>query len=147
MTSRPRIVLLVDDEPEILSTLASALTRHVAGVTVLRAPTARAALDVLSRQPVDLIVSDFRMPDMDGLELLTRVRETSPRVIRTMMTAYAEDRLAVNAVNEAGVAHFFTKPFRVTDAVAAITELLAKQAAEDAARLEVARAFATLTRA
>ncbi|NIQ03497.1 MAG: response regulator, partial [Nitrospinaceae bacterium] len=57
-----------------------------------------------------VVVSDMRMPDMDGIQFLSRVREHYPQTVRMMLTGYADVKTAMNAVNEGNIFRFMTKP-------------------------------------
>ncbi|MEO0971462.1 MAG: HD domain-containing phosphohydrolase [Pseudomonadota bacterium] len=105
MTDR---VLLVDDEPRLLASLK----RGLHGVcSVVTAEGGDAALEVLaSQEDIGVIVSDMRMPKMDGIELLTRVRREYPHVVRLMLTGNEDQHTAKRAVNEGAVYRFLNKP-------------------------------------
>jgi DNA-binding NtrC family response regulator len=74
------------------------------------APSGDAALALLGKQQVDLIVSDFKMPGMNGLQFLEKARVLAPQVPRIMMTAFPDLEIAIAAINEARIETFFTKP-------------------------------------
>ncbi len=86
---RPRI-LFVDDEPMILTGLRNGLRRHCARWDMIFAANASEALDHLASADVAVLVSDMRMPGMDGGALMETVREHDPRVIRILLTGYAD---------------------------------------------------------
>jgi serine/threonine-protein kinase len=104
---RPR-VLFVDDDDRILTGLRS-LFRHDFQVTT--APSAALALEYLSRFDFHVVVSDQRMPEMTGLQLLKKVHEISPRSMRVLLTGYADLAATVDAVNEGEVFRFVKKPW------------------------------------
>lgn len=103
------VILVVDDEPDILTVLRGLLESDLKA-TVHTAPHGTAGLEILRSQPVDLILSDYKMPGMDGLQFLSRANELAPQAVRIMITAYADLDLAISAINEARILHFFTKP-------------------------------------
>ena len=107
-------LLIVDDEPYILSALQAILTSEFDVVTSDCATSAKA---LLSRQPVDLILTDLRMPDQTGIELLEWVREHHPRTVRLLMTGFAEVEGAIEAINRSQVYHFLLKPWRSEELV------------------------------
>jgi two-component system, NtrC family, response regulator HydG len=107
-------VLLIDDEPELRATLAEALAE--AGHHVTQAGTGSAALAALAAQSVDVVVCDVRLPDIDGLTLLRRVRETEPAPEFILMTAFAEVADAVSAL-KVGAYDYLTKPFAMEELV------------------------------
>jgi response regulator RpfG family c-di-GMP phosphodiesterase len=103
-------VLVVDDEEDIRTALAESLGAYLQGVEVLRAETGPSALAMMAHTPVDVVVSDYKMPGMNGLDFLAAVRKLRPKVIRLMLTAYPELPLAQKAVNDQHVHSFLTKP-------------------------------------
>ena len=129
---RTQVVLVVDDEPDILESLSSLLEQSLTNAKCITATSAAAALQVMERSSVDLILSDYRMPGMDGLEFLKRAKALAPRVPRFLLTAYPDLGVAVKAINEAGIEQFLTKPL-VPAQVAMVVEgtLLARRAHED----------------
>jgi DNA-binding NtrC family response regulator len=108
MAARPRL-LVVDDEADILTALASFLQGSL-DVEVVTAESAAAGLEMLRKGDIDLIVSDYRMPHMDGLHFLRRAGEMHPEVPRILLTAFPDMQLAISAVNEARISQFLTKP-------------------------------------
>lgn len=85
-----RCILVVDDEVDILETVRQLMDYKFPEATTVVVPSATAALTVLGTTKVDLLITDFRMPGMDGAELVSRVRKQWPHVQVFMMTAYLE---------------------------------------------------------
>jgi len=102
-------VLVVDDEPYILATLSTLLA---ADYEVLTADNGETAQRVFSERPVDVILSDQKMPRMSGIELLEWVRQHSPRTVRLLMTGFAEIEDAVEAINRGQVFRYLFKPWK-----------------------------------
>src|SRR5262245_3948745 len=102
-------VLVVDDEPYILPTLTALLAGDF---QVHTADSGEAAIQFLGRYPVDLVLTDQKMPRMTGVQLLEWVREHFPKTIRLLMTGYAELDDAVEAINRGQVYHYILKPWR-----------------------------------
>lgn len=101
-------VLLVDDEPRLLRGLVRV---HKTRFDLTTAASGREALDLLEAEgPFAVVVSDLRMPDMDGLQLLEEVRRRSPDTVRMLLTATSELASAARAINDVGVFRFLTKP-------------------------------------
>ncbi len=101
-------VLLVDDDPAVGKVLGALL--HQAGMQTTHVTSAEAALQLLEKRPVDVVVSDVRMPGMDGLTLLARVGERWPSLPVIVLTAHGTVPMAVEAM-KAGAADFVLKPF------------------------------------
>lgn len=127
-----RRVLFVDDEPNVLS----ALTRNLRAVfEISNAESGQAALDMLSAaaSPFAAVVSDMRMPKMDGAAFLSRVKELSPTSTRLLLTGDSDIKSAIKAVNEGQIFRFLCKPCppdALTSAVEAAVEQHALVTAE-----------------
>lgn len=109
---RPELesILLVDDEEDIVDSLSLLMEVALPGVKVLTARDGQEGLEVLKDQHVDLILSDHRMPRMDGLTMLTKARESHPDVARILLTAYHDEELARKATAQAEVDAYLKKP-------------------------------------
>ena len=101
-------ILVVDDERSMREMLAILLKREGHEVSV--AENGRAAIELLNQRPFDLVVSDARMPDLDGLEVLRHARSINPSVIAIMVTAYGSPDL-LRGVAQLGVNDYVEKPF------------------------------------
>jgi len=102
-------VLFVDDETNILKALQR-LLRHEP-MRVLCASRAQEALELLEREPAQVVVSDQRMPEMSGVDLLQAIRERHRDVVRMMLTGYTEMNVAVEAINRGEIYRLITKPW------------------------------------
>jgi response regulator RpfG family c-di-GMP phosphodiesterase len=105
----PRTLLLVDDEPNMLNALRRALRPE--GYRILAASGGGEALDLLAREEVGVIVSDQRMPEMTGVEFLSRVKTLYPKTVRIVLSGYTELESVTNAINQGAVYKFLTKPW------------------------------------
>lgn len=115
-------VLFIDDEPMLLTGLRRALRSMAPQWTVRFADSGASALDQLLRRPADVVVSDIRMPGMDGLELLSRVRDQYPGTLRVALSGHNELEHVLAAV---AVTHrFLYKPCDVQLLQATVTQLL-----------------------
>jgi len=113
-----RRILFVDDDPQLLSGLGKAMRKHRHRWTMVFAESGEAALAEIRREPFDVVVSDMRMPVMDGAELLAQIREQDPTTIRMILSGFS-DRNAI--VRAQPVAHqFFNKPCQISDLSMAI---------------------------
>lgn len=101
-------LLCVDDEPDIVDNLFRTFRK---GYTVLTATSGEEALELLKAQPVDLIISDQRMPGLTGDEVLKAARTLQPEAIRILLTGYSDLESLVKCVNEAGIYKYITKPW------------------------------------
>jgi len=102
-------VLFVDDEVNILKALQRLLRSE--DMNVLCASRGEEALAMLDENEVQVVVSDQRMPEMRGVDLLSRVRERWPDVVRMMLTGYTEMDVAVDAINHGEIYRLITKPW------------------------------------
>jgi serine phosphatase RsbU (regulator of sigma subunit) len=103
-------IMVVDDEAIVTSSIGS-LLRLEFGYEVVTFQSPRRALDYLQEDEVDMVISDFLMPDMNGIEFLRRVRELFPDVPRLMLTGYADKENAIRAINEIGLYQYLEKPW------------------------------------
>jgi two-component system response regulator PilR (NtrC family) len=101
-------ILIVDDERSMREMLAILLRRE--GHDVATAENGRTAIDLIASRPFDVVVSDARMPDVDGLEVLRQARAANPTVIAIMVTAYGSPDL-IRGVETLGVNDYVEKPF------------------------------------
>ena len=104
-----RSVLFVDDEPNILKSLQRLLRPEE--MNVLCASTGKEALEILDQTPAQVFVTDQRMPEMSGVDLLSAVRERHPEIIRMMLTGFTEIKVAVEAINQGEIYRLITKPW------------------------------------
>ena len=118
----PATVLIVDDELRVLDALEAILA---AEFRVVRAAGGEAALDILRAADVAVIVTDYRMPGMTGVELLRRSQEHAPDAVRIILTAYTDVDSLMEAINTARIYHFVPKPWEPNDLV-----LIVRRAAE-----------------
>ena len=113
-------IVLVDDEPSVLQGLRRTL--WPTGYTLHLAESGEAALQILEREPVDLIVSDMRMPGMNGAELLSQVAEKWPSVVRMLLTGYSDMESTVDAINRGKIHCYISKPVEADALKARIEE-------------------------
>ena len=102
-------LLLVDDEENILSSLRRLLRRD--GYTILTATGGLAALELLATHPVDVIISDQRMPGMTGVEFLRKAKDMHPDSVRLMLSGYSDLQSVTDAINEGAIYKFLSKPW------------------------------------
>jgi len=116
-------ILVVDDDPIIRESLQRLFTRR--GYAVESAPTAEEALVLLGRAPFDLVLTDLQMPGIDGLALLTRIKERSPQTPVVMITAHASTETVIQALRS-GVNDFVPKPYRAEELLSIVSREVAR---------------------
>lgn len=103
-------ILVVDDEEEVLKALRRTVEHEGWAVTTAGGP--EQALELIETQEFAVVVSDYRMPKIDGVELLVRVREKWPETERVLLTAYADEGALERGINDAGISRFMRKPWK-----------------------------------
>ncbi|HUE94589.1 response regulator [Pseudomonas sp.] len=138
--SEPIRILFVDDEERILRSLALQFRREY---QVLTESDPRRALERLRSEKVHIIVSDQRMPQMSGAELLAQARQIAPDTLRILLTGYSDLDAAVEALNSGGIFRYLTKPWDQQEMAFTL-----RQAAQIAARqLQVPDVLAAMPQA
>ncbi|HEV8346320.1 MAG TPA: sigma-54 dependent transcriptional regulator, partial [Vicinamibacterales bacterium] len=107
---RPPRILVVDDERSMRELLAIVLRRE--GYEVLLAENGRTAIDLLEREPVDLLISDIKMPDLSGVDVLRAAKKIDQDILGIMITAFASTDTAVEAMR-LGACDYLSKPFDI----------------------------------
>ncbi|MFC1782996.1 response regulator [Planctomycetota bacterium] len=115
-------VLFVDDEPKVTKGLKHALYEE--DFEILTANSGPEALKILSREPVDVVVSDEKMPGMTGTLLLSVIKRDYPDTVRIMLTGQASLEVAVRAINNGEIYRFLMKPCNGTDLAITIRQAL-----------------------
>jgi response regulator RpfG family c-di-GMP phosphodiesterase len=126
--SKRTTILCVDDEPSILSSLRRLFRSR--GFQVLTAESGAAGLSILESETADLVISDMRMPEMDGVVFLEHVRQRWPDTIRLLLTGYADITSIMGAINRGEIYRYIAKPWDDNDI------FLTVQAAIDRSELE-----------
>ena len=141
-------LLLVDDEPHILSalqrSLRHALMGRVPGLSLEVESDPLQALNRLAQRPYALVLSDYRMPGLNGVQLLTRLRELQPLAGRLILSGEIDREALSAAINEAQIHHFLVKPWQ--DEQLATVLLQALEAGRQRAETEALAAQARLER-
>ena len=109
-SKRKYTIVLVDDEADILNSFQEFLESSIPDVAVKTASSGKEALPLLKQGPVDLIISDYKMPGMDGITFLKHAEEIHPHTPKVLLTAFPKLDLAIEAINEVQVSKFLTKP-------------------------------------
>jgi CheY-like chemotaxis protein len=114
MSDGPKKVLIVDDEEILTWIMSKTLSKDRKKYEVLVANDCNKALEVMGSVPVDLVITDIRMPGMSGLDLLEQIRERHPETKVIIMTAYGNPEVQKEA-NERGCLQYLEKPFKIED--------------------------------
>ncbi len=115
-------ILLVDDEPNILKSLKRAMHRE--DWTVLTYDNPETALEELSYTPVDLVISDYRMPQMTGVEFLSDFKHQHPQAVRLILSGQADLQGLMDAINAAEVYRFILKPWNDAELLVTVKQAL-----------------------
>jgi two-component system, probable response regulator PhcQ len=126
-------LMLVDDETNILSSLRRAINAMPEGtfdgpVTVETFVNPQQALERASEQAFDLVISDYRMPEMDGVAFLEALRAIQPDIARMILSGYADLKSLIAAINRAEIYRFVAKPWDEHDLALAIRQALSHRA-------------------
>ncbi|MDP2153922.1 MAG: response regulator [Methylotenera sp.] len=131
----PATLLFVDDEPNILAALRR-LFRPL-GFRIFIAEGGAQGLEVIANEKIDLVISDMRMPEMDGAQFLEQVRLRSPDSIRILLTGYADISSTIAAINKGQIFRYIAKPWEDNDIVLTVRHALErKQLEREKERLE-----------
>ncbi len=121
-------ILCVDDEPSILSSLRRLFRSQ--GYHIHIAESGAAGLQLLETEPIDLIISDMRMPEMDGAQFLEKVRSRWPETIRMLLTGYSDIQSILDAINRGEIFRYITKPWDDNDILLVVRHALERKELE-----------------
>ncbi len=131
-------ILFVDDEQRVLNSMRVMFRREYELHLTTRP---KEALEIIKNEPIDVIVADHRMPEMTGVEVLSRVKTESPRTVRVLLTGYADLDAIEGSINEGEVYRFLTKPCapeELRDTVRQASVIAREQAVAKSAEVEAA---------
>ena len=123
-------ILIVDDEKTLAFLLRENLAASDPEYDVSLAHSGEQALNDIDSEPFDLVITDFRMPGMDGLELIRRLQPVSPSSHTILITAYGDEEIEAEG-RRLGISHYISKPFRVETLLKAVREVLYGQPVPD----------------
>jgi response regulator RpfG family c-di-GMP phosphodiesterase len=112
--SKVNVVLLVDDEEMVVTSIKSFLMLET-DYEVVSFTSPREALEYVKTNKVDLVISDYLMPDMDGIEFLAEIKGLQPEATRVLLTGYADKENAIKAINDVGLYQYIEKPWENED--------------------------------
>lgn len=122
----PADIVIVDDEEMVLTSLSSFLNLET-DYNIHTFSSAKEALDFVKKNNVDLVISDYLMPEMDGITFLSKVRDLKPQVPRIILTGYADKENAIKAINEVGLFQYIEKPWDNDDLLIILRNGLERQ--------------------
>ena len=115
MEEQPSKIMIVDDEEMVITSIKSFLELETDYEVVSFTSPAKALAYVKAGNSIDLIISDFLMPDMDGIELLLEIKNLRPEATRVLLTGYADKENAIKAINDVGLYQYIEKPWENED--------------------------------
>ena len=115
-------IIIIDDSGDVLSALKRELSDEP--YDILYADSGEEALNILSGTSCKVIISDVKMPVMDGFELLEKVRELYPDMIRVVLSGHSDVKLVLEIVNEKGIDRYLTKPWNTFDLKSTINQCI-----------------------
>jgi DNA-binding NtrC family response regulator len=124
--NQKQTIVIVDDEEMVLTSISSFLSLET-DYNLETFTSAKEALDYIENNPIDLVVSDYLMPEMDGISFLIKVRELKPEVPRIILTGYADKENAIKAINQVGLFQYVEKPWDNEDILIIFRNGLEKQ--------------------
>ena len=119
-------ILILDDEEMVLTSLSSFLALETE-YEVVTFTSPGDALKFVENNPVHLVISDYLMPEMDGISFLAKVKEVDPQATRIILTGYADKENAIKAINDVGLFQYIEKPWDNDDLKIVIRNGLEKQ--------------------
>lgn len=126
MEDQAETIVIVDDEEMVLTSLNAYLTLET-DYEVETFSSAKAALQYVESNPVDLVISDYLMPEMDGISFLAQVKVLKPDAPRIILTGYADKENAIKGINEVGLYQYIEKPWDNDDLRLIIRNALEKK--------------------
>ena len=113
-SKKSQTIVIVDDEEMVLTSLNSFLSLETE-YNIKTFISVNEALEFIKTEQVDLVVSDYLMPEMDGISFLAKVREIKPEIPRIILTGYADKENAIKAINNVGLFQYIEKPWNNDD--------------------------------
>ena len=125
-SNKKQTIVIVDDEDMVLTSLSSFLSLE-SDYQIKTFTSAKKALEFIKKNDVGLVVSDYLMPEMDGITFLAKVKEIKPQVPRIVLTGYADKENAIKAINDVGLFQYIEKPWDNEDILIIFRNGLEKQ--------------------
>jgi response regulator RpfG family c-di-GMP phosphodiesterase len=121
-------ILCIDDEPNILASLVRVFRPH--GYVVATATSGDEALAMLEREPADVVISDMRMPGMDGTAVLEQVRARWPDTVRLLLTGHSDIDATIGAINRGEIHRYIGKPWNEAELLLIVRQALERKSLE-----------------
>jgi DNA-binding NtrC family response regulator len=125
-SNNTQTIVIVDDEEMVLTSLNSFLSLET-NYVIKTFISVKEALEYIETEQVDLVVSDYLMPEMDGISFLAKVRDMKPEIPRIILTGYADKENAIKAINNVGLFQYIEKPWNNDDILIIFRNGLEKQ--------------------
>lgn len=125
-SNKKQTIVIVDDEEMVLTSLSAFLSLET-DYQIKTFTSAKKALEFIKKNDVGLVVSDYLMPEMDGITFLAKVKEIKPQVPRIVLTGYADKENAIKAINDVGLFQYIEKPWDNEDILIIFRNGLEKQ--------------------
>jgi len=122
-------LLLIDDDEWIRDSMR--LFFESEGCDLVTLETAEEALEMIGKQPFDIIIADFRLPGMNGIELFKRIQSSCPSTLKILITAYMNEKV-VSAAKEVGIHDMIEKPFKTETIEVSLSKLLTRISCKEA---------------
>jgi putative two-component system response regulator len=129
METKKHTLLIVDDEIMVIRSLLRVLENEA--YVILHVVDPMKAVEILANTPVDVVISDQRMPEMTGLELMVRAKEIQPAAVRILMSGYSDIDIVIAAINEGRIYQYITKPWDNDRLVETVENALVFKTEED----------------
>jgi len=120
------VILVVDDDSAVVQSLAALLELETPHVVLTETSPPR-AVEMVRTKPVDMVISDFLMPDMDGISFLLEVRGLYPESTLVLLTGYADKENAIRGINQVGIFQYLEKPWDNDDILTVVRQGLDKR--------------------
>ncbi len=118
---KKRTIICVDDEPDVVGALYDTFMDDY---NVKTATSGEEALKIFNEEDISLVISDQRMPEMEGTELLSKINEIKPICKKILLTGYADINAAIDAINSGAVDKYFSKPWEDDELLQAVKDLV-----------------------
>ncbi len=110
----PQVVMIIDDEPMVTQSIKNFLSLET-DYEIIALTSPMAALETLKTRQVDVIISDYFMPDLNGIDFFLKAKEIQPQATRVLLTGYADKENAIKAINDVGLYQYIEKPWENED--------------------------------